>query len=525
MKTFVVYLLTIICTALAYAQWTLIRQLRLAAWTIVIVISMLCKMAQAWQVQFPPEPDLGYYNLAAGTNDEGRTVFATTEGMSTNIILFQIDAQGDIIWSLADGVRYSEPSFEKVPLQVKPLPDNGWAVLVEETHILMPDACDRLVWLAFDSTGILRRTATVCDTTCDCWLRSADMVIGRNIALVSWLDCEDARIQRIRLADGSIQDGPYGSPLNMFWLPRLAVANDSFLVTTGDSLLVLDSDGMRRSACTAPSLSGVNLLVHGNARFVYGFQNSEQSLLLERFAASGLEEIDTVSCCGPMSAGGMAQCQDTLYVTYSSNHTAYLQRCFPDNQHIADTLVSTPATIWGPYMCGLDSGTVVTTWSVGGNVTVQQYRSGRLRWPSGLNVGSMDMMGVWELPFALTGNGQVAVVSWINNHMLCAQPPDSDVGAAVSSHQFAASGESLEAFPNPTNAAVRIRFRMAKPQRVTLEVHNVLGQKVAQILSDAPMQVGNCDVTWIPQETSGVYVITLRSSEAVLGRQKIVYLR
>lgn len=61
------------------------------------------------------------------------------------------------------------------------------------------------------------------------------------------------------------------------------------------------------------------------------------------------------------------------------------------------------------------------------------------------------------------------------------------------------------AYPNPFNASTTIRYSLVKPSRVTVDIYNMLGQRVA-VLDDGYRQTGEHAIPWNPQElVSGIY--------------------
>lgn len=84
-------------------------------------------------------------------------------------------------------------------------------------------------------------------------------------------------------------------------------------------------------------------------------------------------------------------------------------------------------------------------------------------------------------------------------------------------------------FPNPFNAATRIRFRLAGAQQVTLEVHNEKGEQIVRLL-DHRMTAGvhsliwnGCDAKGRPA-ASGIYFCLLRAG-GTQQRQTMTLLR
>jgi hypothetical protein len=58
--------------------------------------------------------------------------------------------------------------------------------------------------------------------------------------------------------------------------------------------------------------------------------------------------------------------------------------------------------------------------------------------------------------------------------------------------------KGLQVSPNPASDAVRVRFTLSKPERVSLKLYNVLGQEIASLL-DAEMGAGEHDLEFSTQ--------------------------
>ena len=75
-------------------------------------------------------------------------------------------------------------------------------------------------------------------------------------------------------------------------------------------------------------------------------------------------------------------------------------------------------------------------------------------------------------------------------------------------------------FPNPFNPVTRIKYSLAKHERVILTVYNVLGEKVATLV-DKKQQTGSYEVSWNGQDSigrmvgSGVYFYKIEAGDFV----------
>ncbi|PWB74286.1 hypothetical protein C3F09_04125 [candidate division GN15 bacterium] len=82
-------------------------------------------------------------------------------------------------------------------------------------------------------------------------------------------------------------------------------------------------------------------------------------------------------------------------------------------------------------------------------------------------------------------------------------------------------------FPNPFNPTTTISFTLPTASQVTLEIYNLLGQKV-RTLVDAPMTAGNHSVMWNATDqsgrsvSSGVYFYRLVAGEQTASRKMVL---
>lgn len=80
------------------------------------------------------------------------------------------------------------------------------------------------------------------------------------------------------------------------------------------------------------------------------------------------------------------------------------------------------------------------------------------------------------------------------------------------------SYELQSAFPNPFNPQTTISFSLAEPGYTTIEIYNILGQKISTLM-DEYKQAGNNTIIWNgtnkagEQVASGVYFYRLQSGD------------
>ena len=76
--------------------------------------------------------------------------------------------------------------------------------------------------------------------------------------------------------------------------------------------------------------------------------------------------------------------------------------------------------------------------------------------------------------------------------------------------------------PNPFNAETRIEYTLPRPAQVSLDVYNLLGQRVARLVS-ARQQAGSYSVPWHADHVaSGVYFYRLSVDDAVYTRSMML---
>jgi photosystem II stability/assembly factor-like uncharacterized protein len=84
-------------------------------------------------------------------------------------------------------------------------------------------------------------------------------------------------------------------------------------------------------------------------------------------------------------------------------------------------------------------------------------------------------------------------------------------------------------YPNPFNSNTRITYQLAKPEKVALEIFNVLGQKI-KILLNEERQAGTHSIAWDGSDelgkpvSAGLYLYTLSFRSSLLVR-KMMYLK
>ena len=105
----------------------------------------------------------------------------------------------------------------------------------------------------------------------------------------------------------------------------------------------------------------------------------------------------------------------------------------------------------------------------------------------------------------------------------CVSPSFADVSGPAAPREF------LRVSPNPTRAASDIRFTLAAASRVTVEIHDVAGRRLREVLN-APLPAGEHSLRWDGRDASGrpvpagSYFAVVRAGERYAGR-RIVFVR
>jgi PKD repeat protein len=77
-------------------------------------------------------------------------------------------------------------------------------------------------------------------------------------------------------------------------------------------------------------------------------------------------------------------------------------------------------------------------------------------------------------------------------------------------------------YPNPFNPTTHIEFSLPTPSDVTLEIYNVLGQKVTTLIN-GQMEAGYHTITWnASNQASGIYLYQLRAGKATATKKMLL---
>lgn len=124
------------------------------------------------------------------------------------------------------------------------------------------------------------------------------------------------------------------------------------------------------------------------------------------------------------------------------------------------------------------------------------------------------------------GNEQAFLIDALNESQTGRQPlmAFGPMSGAVPSDKEA-PGVSLTGVPNPASAHARFRFSLENPDRVRVELYDVMGRMVTST-SEARVEAGDAEIGLdLAPLPAGVYTCVLRSSEGGIGTTKIVVTR
>ncbi len=141
--------------------------------------------------------------------------------------------------------------------------------------------------------------------------------------------------------------------------------------------------------------------------------------------------------------------------------------------------------------------------------------------------GVLGATGQNHLHFATAGQLVVGGAQGANNivlpgfwHMLVILPTEVDANEET---DLPTSFELYQNYPNPFNPQTTIRYDIPKTSYVTLEIFNVVGQRIRLLLEEQNQGHGTIQVVWDGRDDkgrivgSGIYIYRIEASTAVSG--------
>jgi hypothetical protein len=118
----------------------------------------------------------------------------------------------------------------------------------------------------------------------------------------------------------------------------------------------------------------------------------------------------------------------------------------------------------------------------------------------------------WPASYAL------AQLPWMLDNLTIEDPPDLNTitGVAGAPSDLPSSFDLQQNYPNPFNPSTVITYAVPRNAHVTIDIYNVLGQKVASLF-DQEQTVGTHSIAWNGQNNhgasvgSGVYFVTMQA--------------
>ena len=88
--------------------------------------------------------------------------------------------------------------------------------------------------------------------------------------------------------------------------------------------------------------------------------------------------------------------------------------------------------------------------------------------------------------------------------------------------------ELRENYPNPFNPVTTIRYALAQSEAVTIEIYNILGQKVKTLINNVQTSSGRYRVQWDSTNdfgsrvASGVYIYRIRAGKNIAMKKMVL---
>jgi hypothetical protein len=103
---------------------------------------------------------------------------------------------------------------------------------------------------------------------------------------------------------------------------------------------------------------------------------------------------------------------------------------------------------------------------------------------------------------------------------------ESDYITSIPENTLITNYQLFQNYPNPFNPDTKIQFTIPRPEFVTLEIFNLLGQKVVTLLEREDLQVGNHTVQFNASAlASGMYFYKLQAGQEFVQVKKMVFVK
>ena len=204
---------------------------------------------------------------------------------------------------------------------------------------------------------------------------------------------------------------------------------------------------------------------------------------------------------------------------------------------MADRVAAQNVARWdGTAWSSVGAGLPGTVFSLAADVTGRVYAGGQVvftvaawngeEWTV---IGGSEL-GVYVGALLLDGNGNLyAGGAFASLAGVAANNVARWDGAAVTHVDHAgdlpASFRPSPAYPNPFNPETHFTLSLARPQRVSLQVIDVLGREVERLHS-GPLPAGNHQFAWqAPGAGSGIYLIRAHGEQAAAATTTVILVR
>jgi len=127
-------------------------------------------------------------------------------------------------------------------------------------------------------------------------------------------------------------------------------------------------------------------------------------------------------------------------------------------------------------------------------------------------------------PGQYTSNGTYDGKIWVIVHAVVCGPSLPALQYKTKSAEIAPVASSLKAYPNPFSDKVVFEFATSKDTKATLEISNMLGQKIATLLN-APVKAGVMNhVEFSPENVApGILIYQLITDDGNVQSGKLIY--